>query len=605
MLRGERVPMAQSIAGWVARYRQPVTLHGTVSDPRFAPAYPRHDITAVVLPMLAGGRLLGILSINATRRRRPFTPGQVKALSIFANLAAAALSNASLYAQVRQSEERFRAVSESATDAIISADSMGRIASWNRGARELFGYTSDDIVGRPIELLVPIPYRDVVVSGMQRLAAAGQQRLCEKASELCGLTRDGREFPLELSLSSWQTADGTFFSAIIRDITGRKQAEEELHRQREAAYQAERLATMGQLLAGIAHELNNPLSVVLGQASLLHADARGGLLAERAQEILRAAERCARIVRNFLALARQRPPERQQVHLNHVVQEVVELLAYTLRANAVHVHLHLADELPPLWADPDQLHQVVLNLSTNAYQAMVETPTPRRLTFTTQFDDERARVILEVADTGPGILPEIATRIFEPFSTTKPLGVGTGLGLSLCKGIVEGHGGTISVESQSGHGAVFRIDLPVGVAPVVAPLSHTVKAPLPLQGRTILVVDDEPTVASILAQMLALDGHRVEVATNGAMALDKLQQQSFDLILSDMRMPELDGPGLYRQLACRYPKLLQQIIFLTGDALGPQVQAFLEQTQVPSLDKPFTLGGLRRVVHQVLQEVTW
>jgi CheY-like chemotaxis protein len=179
------------------------------------------------------------------------------------------------------------------------------------------------------------------------------------------------------------------------------------------------------------------------------------------------------------------------------------------------------------------------------------------------------------------------------------------LGLSLCKGIVEGHGGTIGVESQSGHGAVFRIDLPVDVAPVVAPLSHTVKAPLPLQGRTILVVDDEPTVASILAQMLALDGHRVEVATNGAMALDKLLQQSFDLILSDIRMPELDGPGLYWQLACRYPKLLQQIIFLTGDALGPQVQAFLEQTQVPSLDKPFTLGGLRRVVHQVLQEVTW
>jgi two-component system NtrC family sensor kinase len=528
----------------------------------------------------------------------------VKALSIFANLAAAALSNASLYAQVRQSEERFRSVAESSTDAIIVADSTGKIASWNRAAQELFGYTSDDIVGWPVDVLVPAPYRDVVISGMQRLAT-GQQQLCREAVELCGLTRDGREFPLELSLSSWQTADGTFFSAIIRDITGRKQAEEELHRQREAAYQAERLATMGQLLAGIAHELNNPLSVVLGQASLLHADARGGLLAERAQEILRAAERCARIVRNFLALARQRPPERQQVHLNHVVQEVVELLAYTLRANAVHVHLHLADELPPLWADPDQLHQVVLNLSTNAYQAMVETPTPRRLTFTTQFDDERARVILEVADTGPGILPEIATRIFEPFSTTKPLGVGTGLGLSLCKGIVEGHGGTIGVESQSGHGAVFRIDLPVDVAPVVAPLSHTVKAPLPLQGRTILVVDDEPTVASILAQMLALDGHRVEVATNGAMALDKLQQQSFDLILSDMRMPELDGPGLYRQLACRYPKLLQQIIFLTGDALGPQVQAFLEQTQVPSLDKPFTLGGLRRVVHQVLQEVTW
>jgi len=273
--------------------------------------------------------------------------------------------------------------------------------------------------------------------------------------------------------------------------------------------------------------------------------------------------------------------------------------------DTVTVDLHLADALPSLWADPDQLHQVVVNLITNAHQAMSEVPPPRCLTCITRYDPERARVILETTDTGPGIPPEIAARIFEPFFTTKPPGAGTGLGLSLCKGIVERHGGTIWVESQPGQGAIFRIELPVEAPAVATPITRPIETPLPLQAVAILVVDDEPTVAGVLAEMLSLDGHQVEIATNGVMALDKLQERSYDLILSDLRMPELDGPGLYRELASRHPKLLRHIIFLTGDALSPQVQTFLEQTQVPSLHKPFTLEGLRRVIHQVLQEVVW
>jgi PAS domain S-box-containing protein len=603
-LLGERVPMAQSIAGWVAHHRQPLTLHGAVSDPRFASLRPRTDITAVALPMLAGGNLVGVLNVNAVQRRRPVTLGQVRALSILANLAAAALANASLYTQVRQSEERFRCVTESATDAIILADSRGIILSWNRGAQTLFGYAQDEIVGQPLTTLIPERYRKACTNGLQRVATTEARPLSGKTVELRGLKRDGSKFPLELSLSSWQTDEGTFFSAIVRDISARKQAEEELTRQREAAYQAEKLATMGQLLAGVAHELNNPLSVVLGQAALLQHGARGAPLAERAKGISQAAERCARIVRNFLALARQRSPERQQVHLNQIVQEAVELLTYPLRVDAVEVYMHLADELPSLWADPDQLYQVVVNLVSNAHQAMREAPPPRRLTLTTRYDRTQLHVSLEVADTGPGILPEVAPRIFEPFFTTKPPGSGTGLGLSLCKGIIEGHRGSIRVENQPGHGAVFRIELPVGTLPATALASQTPEAPLPLQGKAILVVDDEPAVASVLAEILALDGHQVETAANGAVALDKLRDRTYDLILSDLRMPELDGPGLYQELARRHPGLQQRIIFLTGDALSLQVQTFLEQTQEPSLSKPFSLSEVQRVVRRALQ-ATW
>ncbi|MBI3325345.1 MAG: hypothetical protein HYZ81_01385, partial [Nitrospinae bacterium] len=224
--------------------------------------------------------------------------------------------------------------------------------------------------------------------------------------------------------------------------------------------QTEKLATMGQLLAGVAHELNNPLSVVLGQTALLRATAGNGPLVERAEKIANAAARSARIVQNFLAIARQRPPERQRVRLNRVIQDAVELLAYPLRVDNVEVRWELADDLPPLWADPHQLHQVAVNLISNAHQALRESSPPRWLTLTTRTDLSRGRVVLEVADTGPGIAPEIQTRIFEPFFTTKPPGQGTGLGLSLCQGIVVAHGGTIGVESQVGQGTVFVVELP-------------------------------------------------------------------------------------------------------------------------------------------------
>ncbi len=362
--------------------------------------------------------------------------------------------------------------------------------------------------------------------------------------------------------------------------------------------QAEKVSAMGQLLAGVAHELSNPLSVIIGQAALVRRAVEGGPLTARAEQIAQAAERCAFIVRNFLALARQRPPERQQVWLNQVVQEAVELLGYQLRVDDVEVSLNLADDLPGLWADPHQLHQVVVNLITNAHQAMRRTPTPRRLTLSTRHDSARRRVSLKVADTGPGIPPEIVTRIFEPFFTTKPPEQGTGLGLSLCHGIVEGHGGTIRVESQPQHGAIFVVELPVEAQPTVEP--EALEARPVILGKTILVVDDESEVAAVLADVLSVEGHEVETAANGVVALHKLRERIYDLIISDLRMPELDGPGLYRELERRHPELCRRVIFLTGDSLNPEIREFLEQTRVLCLSKPLMPEEIRRVVQQVL-----
>jgi two-component system NtrC family sensor kinase len=205
-----------------------------------------------------------------------------------------------------------------------------------------------------------------------------------------------------------------------------------------------------------------------------------------------------------------------------------------------------------------------------------------------------------VADTGPGIPSEIQARIFEPFFTTRPLGLGTGLGLSLCQGIIEGHGGTIAVESKPGQGTLFRVELPVHPAPASAAAFQAPEAQPVVRGRAILVVDDEPEIAEVLAEMLAVDGHHVETATNGSVALDRLRAQQYDLILSDLRMPELDGPSFYRELERRHPHLLRRVVFLTGDTLSPETNAFLEQTGVPGLSKPFTLEEVRQVVQRLL-----
>ncbi|MFQ5899412.1 MAG: response regulator, partial [Candidatus Methylomirabilia bacterium] len=197
--------------------------------------------------------------------------------------------------------------------------------------------------------------------------------------------------------------------------------------------------------------------------------------------------------------------------------------------------------------------------------------------------------------------PEIRSRIFDPFFTTKPPGEGTGLGLSLCQGLVESHGGSIRVESEPGRGAVFLIELPVVAPPVAEPGAGAVEASPRLHGKTILVVDDEQEMAGLLAEMLSADGHQVDTAADGAMALDKLRERAYDVIVGDIRMPTLDGPGLYRELERCHPELSRRIIFITGDELGPETREFLDTTGAPKLGKPFDQEDLRRAVERVLR----
>jgi two-component system NtrC family sensor kinase len=363
--------------------------------------------------------------------------------------------------------------------------------------------------------------------------------------------------------------------------------------------QMEKLSAMGQLLAGVAHELNNPLAVDSGQAQLLRRATSGSPVADRAEMITRAADRCVRVVRNFLALAREQPPERTHVDVNGVIRGAIELLEYELRTDGVEVELDLDPGVPVLWADPHQLHQVLVNLIANAHHAMRRMGAgARRLRARAGPADGGVRI--EISDSGPGIPAEIQHRIFEPFFTTKAPGQGTGLGLSLSHGIVHDHGGTLRVESQPGQGATFIIDLPAASAQAAVAAAVEPAALPPIAPARILVVDDEDDVAAVLVDMLRAEGHQVDTARDGREALERIDAGRYDLVLSDTKMPRLDGPGLFAELERRHPRLRRRIAFLTGDVLNQEKRAFLEASGAPSVAKPFGLEDVQRVVRALL-----
>jgi PAS domain S-box-containing protein len=488
----------------------------------------------------------------------------------------------------RQAEEGMRlqaAAVEAAANGIVITDRDGHIVWVNAAFSTMTGYMREEAVGQTPRILKSGRHDTAFYKDLWRTICAGRVW----HGQMVNRRKDGTLCDDETTITPVRDEAGaiTHFVAIEQDVTERRRLQGQLA-------QSEKLAAMGQLLAGVAHELNNPLSVVIGYTALLRRTTDAAAAA-RAEKISAAATRCARIVKNFLALARQHEPERQTIELNQVVHGVVELLAYPLRVDGVEVVAKLDVSLPPISADPYQLQQVVVNLVTNAHQAMRQASRPRRLSLTTHRAAGVDRVRLEVEDTGPGITPEVEARLFEPFFTTKPVGEGTGLGLSICKGIVESHGGAITVDGRPGRGARFTVELPIGASalPTIAD-EHEVPA---LRGFAILVVDDEREVAEMIAEMVGGEGCRVAMAGNGRQALDVLAREMFDVVITDLKMPEMDGVELYREIAQRHPALRRHVVFVTGDTLTLSTAEFLRETGARSVRKPFSEAELRSAVH--------
>jgi PAS domain S-box-containing protein len=391
------------------------------------------------------------------------------------------------------------------------------------------------------------------------------------------------------------------------DVTDRKRAEEELGRSRDALLQSEKLASLGTLLAGVSHELNNPLAAIVGQAEMLAEDGEGTPFEARAKRISSAAERCARIVQTFLAMARQRETQHSLINLNEIISSALELTDYALRTAGIAVRVNFGTGLPPVLGDRDQLHQVLVNLIVNAQQAMEKGEAFEKVMTVRTSVNQAGRVLVDVSDSGPGVPEAMRHRIFEPFFTTKKhgRGTGTGIGLSFSQGIIAAHGGTIRVE-PSRRGAHFRIELPAapGQPIVVVPDEAADQPPAEIGARRrCLVVEDEPDVAETLRELIEREGFEVTVAANGTEAFFALDKEDFDLLFSDLRMPLLNGPELYERLCEIRPELVKHMAFVTGDTMGDSMDEFLSNCGRPILEKPFTRAGVRAVLAALVDPV--
>jgi PAS domain S-box-containing protein len=500
------------------------------------------------------------------------------------------------------SEALNTAIIASALDCVIAIDETGQIVEFNPAAETTFGYSRVEVLGRPInDLIVPPALQQRHADGFHRYIAGGAARIIGRRIEIEAMRASGEVFPVELTITEVRLPERRLFTAHLRDLTTPRAAAAEIQRQREALHQSEKMAALGSLLAGVAHELNNPLSIVIGNAQMLAEAAAPASpdLAERAQRVQAAAERCGRVVRSFLAMARQRERQQRRVALDELVDGVVQLLAYGLRAAGIEVVLDIPKGLPQLFCDADQMRQVLMNLLVNGRQALETHSAPRRIRIAAR--QEGQWMSIEVADNGPGVAAAIRARIFDPFFTTKPTGAGTGIGLGLSRGIVEAHGGTLTLAPADGSGARFVIRLPLGQPPasITAPATAT-KAPLAESGeRTVLIIDDEVEVSRLLSDILHGMGFRCEMVHSGAAAQSLLRQRDFDAILCDVRMPEVDGPALFAWLGDEKPGLRQRIAFVTGDTLGAGAGGFLAHANRPILEKPFVPAELRRLMTEL------
>jgi PAS domain S-box-containing protein len=500
-------------------------------------------------------------------------------------------------AELAESKALIDAFIQNAPNSMVLMKPDGHYVMINNAAARYYDKTPDELLVAGAKILnAPfLEARTEIIPMMARVIANREGETIETPFVM----PSGDVHDIAFTLFPILGADGevAFVGNISHDITDERRAQADLAKSTDALHQSEKLAALGSMLAGVSHELNNPLAAVIGQTALLAEDLEGTPHAERVSKIRRAADRCARIVKSFLAMARQKAPEYRSVSINDQVRSAVELTEYQMRAAQVVLDLRLSDGLPNVEADPDELHQVIANLLTNARQALEEVSGERRITLTTS--RERDMISLSVADTGKGIDAATRDRIFDPFFTTKAVGSGTGIGLSYSLGIIEAHGGTIRIEDAD-VGTTFVITLPVKddttdtAAPEQAEEART-------KGRA-LVIDDEEDVADTLSDMLQRQGLEVSVAIGGlagqaAMAGDA----HFDVILSDIRMPDLDGPALYDWMVTNRADLLGSIAFVTGDTLSGIASDFIARSGCAVLEKPFTPAALRELVTAMLE----
>ncbi|MBL9087527.1 MAG: response regulator [Planctomycetia bacterium] len=593
--RGDRaegsMDLGQGIVGRAARSGRTVRVDDVTAEPDYVDWWP-DTRSEVAVPVRIGGVVEAVVNVESDVVAA-FSEADVLVLETAAHQLAIAMENARLFGRVKESEEEYRTLVESATTGVLQVDTAGHTAYANPAIGDLTGIDRTTALSRfadPADLAVPED-RPRVATAMAA-ALRGERR---RDLEFRAARADGKPRFVTAELQPLLSESGVRKGVLmlLRDVTREKELQSQLH-------QSEKLKAMGEMVSGVAHELNNPLAGILGYAQLFLSQPTEQWSRRDVEKIESNARRCKRIVENLLTFARQSRSERQRATVNEVIESVIALNEYQFRLDNVEMVRAFDPKVPAVALDVSRWQQVFINLAQNAREAMVESGAPvRRITFTTR---RRADDIeIRVEDTGPGIPRHLLTRVFDPFFTTREHG--TGLGLGLCYGIVTDHGGTITADSEPGKGAAITIRLPCGPAAEDAPPTPVAPRPDAHQAGfdlKVLVVDDEQVVREVVTHVLELHGYDVDTAKDSTEALEKLAANPYDAMLTDLRMPgELDGMGLHKRVRESHPELAARVIFMTGDVLENDVFRDIDALGLPYVRKPFDIRELARVVNGV------
>jgi PAS domain S-box-containing protein len=489
----------------------------------------------------------------------------------------------------KESEERYRELVENIDDIVYVTEGTGRIIYLNKAFEHLSGYTREEMLRKNyMEILTPESLGDVLK--MFKKQKKGQNL---GVFEMSFFDKDGTEKSIEVREKHIFEGDRVIeVHGLGRDITQKKKMALQL-------LQAEKLSAVGTMISGVAHELNNPLTSIIGNAQMLAKrdvpeDIKGKL-----EVIIKESIRSSKIVGGLLAFAREHKPERKMININDTLMESLKLREYDLKVSNISVQTLLSEDLPETSADAYQLHQVFINIINNARDALSGKDRAALAIRTYRKDDG---ILIEFDDNGPGISKELVKKIFDPFFTTKEAGKGTGLGLSMAYGIIKEHGGTISIESKPGKGAKFTVTLPIVEDREV--IIEDLKAPMkvPHGVKTVLVVEDEASLRDLLAEALTEGGFFVEEASSGAHAMHLIGKRKFDAVISDIKMPGIGGKELYLYIQKHHPEMAEKVVFITGDVLSKDTLSFLQITNNRYIEKPFDVDALVALLNDVLSE---
>jgi two-component system NtrC family sensor kinase len=557
----------------LAARRGPILLSGDLADEcRQAGIEPPSNNTAaawLLVPLANGDRPAGGLAIRSS----PGAFGDADLLGAQALAELAALALGRLCAPSRPTEPPWQGILDAIPSALCVVDESGSIRRANQAFASLVGAGADGLIGRPWRLLVLADW----VAELDRLIGAGDP---DRRADL------DRGDELYVATAARVAAAGPEIVLLFTEQTARRRLQSQL-------VQAEKMSAIGQLIAGVAHDLNNPLASVVGFAEFLSERPEVPASLQEPVSIIREeAERASSIVKNLLRFVRKQERQRRATPLQPLLDATLALLGNALAASRVEARLEIEPDLPLPVVDPNQIQQVLVNLIHNAIQAIAATGKPGLVILRAR--RWREGVSLAVADNGPGMSERVAAQVFKPFFTTKPEGQGTGLGLSIAQGIVHEHGGRITLEATEGVGSTFTVYLPGGeeTGPLAAAGGSGAAAP----GLRILVVDDEPHILHYMRATLESWGHTVAEAADGEEACDRLVRDCFDLVVADLRMPRLGGRELYERLNRERPSLAQRVVFATGDTVRGDTLAFLKSVGRPYLRKPFSLSELRTLL---------